>query len=67
MTRTTWCTPPPPNFAHYKINFNGAAFDELGEANLGVVMRDLYGYVIGALSEWIVMPIFAATVEALAC
>jgi len=65
MTRTAWWT--PPNFAHYKINFDGAVFDELGAAGLGVVLRDSYGCAIGALSERIAMPISAATVEALAC
>lgn len=63
MTRTAWWL---SNFAHYKINFDGAVFDELGAAGLGVVMRDSYGCVIGALSEF-AMPISAATVEALAC
>ena len=64
MTRTAWWT--PPNFAHYKIIFDGALFDELGAPGLGVVLRDSYGCAIGALSERIAMPISAATVEALA-
>lgn len=55
----------PPTSPHYKINFDGAIFKEQGAAGLGVVIQDSQGLVIGALSECIVMPMSAATVEAL--
>ena len=55
-----------PIFPHYKINFDGATFNELGAAGLGVVIM-IHMVVIGALSERILMPVSIATVEALAC
>ena len=57
----------PPISPLYKINFDGALFSDLGAASLGVVIRDSCGLVVRALAERIPIPIFAATVEALAC
>ena len=57
----------PPISPHYKSNFDGVVFIELGAAGLGVVISDCSGNVIGALSERIPIPVSAATVEALAC
>ena len=56
----------PPDESVYKINFNGAVFEEQGSAGLGVVVRDLTGLVISALSEKIRFPGLAVMVEALA-
>ena len=47
-TRQTW-TPLSEGF--YKINFNGAIFENFGRAGLGVVVRDVEGMVIAALSQ----------------
>ena len=35
----------------YKVNFEGATFNDSGCAGLGVVVLDSLGYVIGALSK----------------
>lgn len=56
----------PPSSLYYKINFDGATFNELRAAGLGVVIRDSLGCVIGALSERILVLVFATTLEALA-
>ncbi|KAL4620653.1 hypothetical protein ACB092_06G170800 [Castanea dentata] len=45
----------------------GAVFNEQGVVGLGVAIRDCFGYVIGALSERIRIPVSVATVEVLAC
>ena len=57
-------TPPPISWC--KANFDGAIFQELGAAGLGVVIRDHEGSVIGALSERIALPPSMEDVEALA-
>ena len=57
----------PPLSPHLKINFDGATFKELGCAGIGVVVQNSTGAVIGALSQRIMMPSFAAIVELLAC
>ena len=40
----------PPISPLYKINFDGALFNDLGVARLGVVIRDSSGQVVGALA-----------------
>lgn len=40
----------PPISPLYKINFDGALFNDLGAAGLGVVVRDSSGQVVGALA-----------------
>uniref|UniRef100_A0A7N2LLQ2 RNase H type-1 domain-containing protein n=1 Tax=Quercus lobata TaxID=97700 RepID=A0A7N2LLQ2_QUELO len=61
---THWL-PPPPGF--YKINYDGATFQDLASAGLGVVARDSDGRVIAALSERIFLPPTVEALEALAC
>ena len=56
----------PPISPLYKTNFDGALFSDLGAADLGVVIRDSCGLVVGALVERIPILISAAIVEALA-
>ena len=62
-TRQTW-TPLSEGF--YKINFDGAIFENFGRAGLGVVVRDVEGMVIAALSQNIQLPSSVDSVEALA-
>lgn len=59
---TNWS---PPLNSWCKVNFNGAIFQELEAAGLGVVIRDHEGKVIGALSERISLPPSVEYVEAL--
>ena len=56
----------PPPISWCKANFDGAIFQELGAAGLGVVIRDHEGSVIGALFERIALPPSVEDVEALA-
>ena len=62
--RVRWTPPISP---HYKVNYDGALFNDLGAVGLGVIIRDSDGCVIGALAERISLPSSVATVEALAC
>ena len=50
----------------YKINFDGALFEEQACAGLGVVIRDSAGLIIGVLSQKIRYPGSMDMVEALA-
>lgn len=43
-----WC---PPNSDLVKINFNGAMFNKRDETSIGVIIRNLKGEVMAALSE----------------
>ena len=56
----------PPALGLFKVNFDGAFFEEQACAGLGVVIRDSAGLVIGALSRKIRYPGSVDTVEALA-
>ena len=62
-TRQTWM---PLSEGFYKINFDGAIFENFGRAGLGVVVRDVEGMVIAALSQNIQLPSSVDSVEALA-
>ena len=64
-THPTHWLPPPPGF--YKINYDGATFQDLVAAGLGVVALDLDGWVIAALLERIFLPPTIEALEALAC
>ena len=57
----------PPISPCLKINFDGATFNEMGTAGIGVVVHNCSGSVLGALSQRIQLPTFVATVEFLAC
>ena len=61
---TKW-SPPCSNI--YKANFDGAVFQELQKAGVGVVIRNSNGEVIGALSESYFLPATVEDVEAIAC
>ncbi|KAK9998718.1 hypothetical protein SO802_018321 [Lithocarpus litseifolius] len=56
----------PPAEGLYKVNFDGAVFEDQACAGLGVVIRDSAGLVIGVLSQKIRLPSSMVTVEALA-
>ena len=64
-TYPTHWLPPPPGF--YKINYDGATFQDVAAAGLGVVARDSDSRVIAALSERISLPPTVEALEALAC
>ena len=59
-----WC---PPVLPHIKINFDAALFKELDSAGIGIVVRNSSGTVNAALSQRVLPPFSAATVEAFAC
>ena len=46
----------PPIYAHFKVNFDGATFNNLGAAGLRVVVRASAGCVIGAMCERVSLP-----------
>ena len=56
--------PPPPDC--FKINYEGAMFDESDEAGLGVVIRNSEGQVMVALSKKIKKPPSVVALELLA-
>ena len=62
-TTVSW-SPPSENWV--KINFDGALFGESDSAGIGVVIRNLEGEVMAALSEKIVKPQVAELIEILA-
>nr|POE51404.1 hypothetical protein CFP56_41771 [Quercus suber] len=57
----------PPWSSYWKINFNGAIFQDLQMAGIGMVIRNSSGQVIGALSDKINLPPIVDDVEAIAC
>ena len=61
-TRQTWM---PLSEGFYKINFDGAIFENSGRIGLGVLVRDVEGMVIAALSQN-KLPSSIDSVEALA-
>ena len=62
-TRQTWT---PLGAGYYKINFDGTIFESSGRAGLGVVVKDMEGMVIAALSQNIQLPNSVDSIEALA-
>ena len=56
----------PPLGEEYKTNYDGAVFEDLGEAGIGVVVRNATGEVLAALSEKIPYPSLVDLVEILA-
>ena len=61
---TTPWSPPP--FGLYKVNFDGAVFQDSHEAGLGVIIRDPNGLIIASLVQKIPFPGSVVMVEALA-
>ena len=57
----------PPALSQYKASCDRAIFQDTNSAGLGVVVRDLGGWVIAALSECINIPSSVEELEALAC
>ena len=56
----------PPGAGLFKINFDGAVFEDRKLAGLGIVIRDESGLIIAALSQKIPLPSSVDMVEALA-
>lgn len=57
----------PPQNSQLKVNYDGAVFNDLQQAGVGVVVRDAAGRVHGALSNRFILPLNVEDVEALAC
>ena len=55
----------PPGAGFFKINFDGAVFEDRKLASLGTVIRDESGLIIAALSQKVPLPSSVDTVEAL--
>ena len=55
----------PPLLGLFKINFDGATFEYLNQASIGVVIGDEHGLIIAALSQCIPLPSSVSMVEAL--
>lgn len=49
-----------------ETNFNGAVFEELGAASIGVVIRNSLGEVLAAMSEIIPLPSSIVALETMA-
>ena len=49
-----------------KVNFDGAIFDDLRAASIGVAVRNEHGEVVAALAEQIPIPDSIFTLETLA-
>ena len=56
----------PPAAGLVKINFDGAWYNELEKAGIGVVIRNGKGQVLAAMSEPIVKPLSVELLELLA-
>lgn len=56
----------PPDEGKVKANFDGAMFDELNKAGIGVVVRNPKGEIMAALSENIPQPSTVVVLEILA-
>ena len=62
-TTVSW---KPPAMGRVKINYDGAVFNETGEAGIGVIIRNPQGAVMASLSERIPFPHSVEAVEATA-
>ena len=56
-----WQLPNPP---WYKVNIDRVVFEQQKEAGVGIVIRDLHGVVMAALSKKLKAPLGALEVEA---
>ena len=62
-TRPVW---KPPTAENFKTYFDGAIFENEGEASIGVVIRNSYGEVMASLFEKIPIPSLLTVQEMLA-
>ena len=60
---TTW---KPPNKDCYKVNYDGAIFEQQGKVGLGVVIRNSNGEVMASMSQLVQLPTTVSQVEAMA-
>ena len=56
----------PPERDIYKVNYDGAIFEQQGKAGLGVVIRNSNGEVMASMSLLVQLPSTVAQVEAMA-
>ena len=63
VERVKW---QPPGEGLYKTNYDGAVFNESGEAGIGIIVRDARGEVIAALAEKLLYPGSVVVLESLA-
>lgn len=56
----------PPTSSWYKVNFDGATFDNENNAGFGVVIRNSEGVVMASLSQLVPLPSTVIEVEVLA-
>ena len=56
----------PPERDIYKVNYDGAIFEQQGKASLGVVIRNSNGEVMASMSQLVQLPSTVAQVEAMA-
>ena len=56
----------PPQPGRYKVNYDGALFDESNEAGIGVVIRNHMGEVMASLCQRVPFPHSVEAMEAYA-
>ena len=56
----------PPDRDIYKVNYDGAIFEQQGKAGLGVVIQNSNGEVMASMSQLVQLPSTVAQVEAMA-
>ncbi|XP_023926109.1 uncharacterized protein LOC112037500 [Quercus suber] len=56
----------PPDRGYYKVNYDGAVFEQQGRACLGVIIWNSEGEVMASMSQQVQLPTSISQVEALA-